>query len=915
MLCAFKRTNNQRIELMLLNLLKISLLAGLLPSLLLAQEQGKIPFVVETQRSETAASVFIDFAHKHYGTHFEEKMKLKGDSPLWSARITINTKQWTPEEARAFLQSMVEKIGVQETLKQLKRPSYLKTIKYRVFQKTVQTLYAWAGKEAAANKLMKSLSGTDKNINENVALSLIDFFRTTKTPPEDILENLEKDLRHYQVKEGNKLVSLFQNIFDKRGRLEGLDPKATMSHLWERFFSLDMQYQAEFVSRLEDHLDFMDDYLQSWEIVKDMMLKNTADFASIKLRPFKRVIRFFRGRPIEEDKIKELISKNIKGIAIARSRRLRNNARHLEEMFFDGGGVKALTSVREAVNQMMFKNLTDFYSMDFKELDEVRLFMRNRDIPEERINQTFRKNIDGIESARKERLKPITRHMEIFFKSVGIENPKSATNEMMLGNLGSYSRINLRELDQITVFLRKRGIPGKRIAEAFIKSSEGTALARKKRLEFVSTYMQALFGGGGDAKEVTDEMMLQNLSRFTNLDTSELDELQDFLKKRNVPKEKIQPAFRKNIEGLSKIKTRNFKRGIEHLDALFLDEKNAAEIVNQIALKDLISISRIVPREMDITLNYLRNRSFSETLLQELVKGDIKGIADFRLKKLNPMIQHMDNFFGAAVVDQMMLNNFDVFISIKIEPFDALVAALRERNIPDDKITKTLAGNVLATASAKVESLKLKANQMQAFFENLGLSAEEAKITVDEMIIKNLHGFCFADMAKLKNLAVTLKKRSMADDKIIKILTKGALSVTSTKGKRLEPVARHMQAFFEEFTGKEEAGKIVDEMVFQNLTDFSSIDTEEFDKLVGVLKKRGVRSARLGDWVRKNIKNLALLSHEKLEEASERMDVFFERLINQAMLESTVAFSEVTNEKLIARSADCKTLVAKILSD
>ena len=179
MLCALKDVNTQGAA-MLLNLLKIFLLMGLLPYPILAQEQGKIPFLVETRRSETAASVFIDFAREHHGVRFEEKMKLKGDSPPWSARIAANTKMWTAWEAREFLKSLVEKIGVQETLKQLKRPSYLKVMDYRTFQKTTQTLYAWAGEEAATNKLAKSLSGTGQNIDENVALTLVNFFRATK---------------------------------------------------------------------------------------------------------------------------------------------------------------------------------------------------------------------------------------------------------------------------------------------------------------------------------------------------------------------------------------------------------------------------------------------------------------------------------------------------------------------------------------------------------------------------------------------------------------------------------------------------------------------------------------------------------------------------------------------------------------
>ena len=54
-----------------------------------------------------------------------------------------------------------------------------------------------------------------------------------------------------------------------------------------------MQYEADFVSHLENHLYSMDDYLRAWEIVKDMMLKNTADFTRIEPRAFSQSDSFF----------------------------------------------------------------------------------------------------------------------------------------------------------------------------------------------------------------------------------------------------------------------------------------------------------------------------------------------------------------------------------------------------------------------------------------------------------------------------------------------------------------------------------------------------------------------------------------------------------------------------------------------
>ncbi len=907
------------------SLARTVLLTGLIwPALLLAQNgpvQPGIPFPEPTERRETGISVFIDFAKEHYGSRFEEKMLLKADSPQWSKRIARYAKHWSADDARIFLQLMVDKIGVSETLKKLKRASYFRYMDYAVFTNSTEILQAWASERATWDKIEKSLSGFQNKLKEEVAVELLEFFRTVKWSTEEIAENLGRDLRHHGVDNAEELTSLFREVFEKRGRLEGLERESFMHTLRDRLLSAQSQKdQAALIALAEDYLDMMDDYLRAQEIVRDMMLRNLADFALIELRPFYQVVNTLRKRNIPEVQIVELFKNNVKGAAVARSGRIVKNAEGLALLFFSAEE-RQILNVGEVINRMILKNITEFNSIDLDELKEAMEWAQEeRGIPLARVKRAFRGSIEGMAKVRKKRLDNISQHIQAFFARSGIENPQEAANEMMLKNIGAFSQIYLHHFDEVAMYLKSRGISQRKVAEALMGNVEAAATLRKEHLKFMIEYMEVFFGGGEKAQTIVETILLKNPSNLFKIDIAEFEELVAFLKdKRGFSKAKIRDIFSAEKAENMRVRVRNLKRGIGALEIFFADNKNVHQIVNHMIVEDMAGVASIVPGEFEKTVAFLRGRGLPYALVENLVQSEIMAVGRIHVEgRFRSLVERMDAFFGKEIVNQMMLKNFDVFANVDLQEFDLLVAFLEKRHIPEKSIKKALSGNVRGLA-VQYAHLMDNAREMEEFFTTvLDLTPKKAAEMANHMMMKNLSGFAAINMREFKRvMAFLLEERSVSVEQVIELCQKNVLGTVQARKEQLESMAKRVDAFFATLMSEEEARAITNQMMLQNLAEFPNVGLDKFYRLTGVYRGQGIPNAQIGNSFKRNIKKLATIDEQQLEQATARIHIFLNSVLNEILLENPASFAhfeEALKSDLDEKRAACRDNILKIMA-
>ena len=737
--------------------------------------------------ASSASSFFIDFARKHYGDDFDQTMSGRS-AKAWSEEIVLHSKTWETEDAELFLNFLVEKIGVENTLKRMKTlPSLFgKGMNYQKFSDTYTILSHWAGKEAVIKKIKKSLNGFQYQFSEDTVVYFLNFYRNDKSDPRDMIELLKTSLADNNSEGVEVVIASLSDIFDKKGRLGDFDIKSFLSQLKEDFASLGVS--ADDASLF---IDFMSDYLGSWNLTKTMMLKNFENFSQIDTGKFNEAVGWLKERGISEDIIKDTFRGSVKATYKVDKDKLEHITRHMQN-FFGGDNAKA----KKDVDSMMLKNLSAFTQINTGKFDKVVVWLREQSIPERIIKETFKENANAAYKADKEQLEHIARHMQNFF---GGDNAKNNVDSMMLQNLGDFAQINTEKFDEAVDWLKERGIPEDTIKDIFKGNASAAYEANKDKLEKISRHMQNFFGGD-NAKNDVDSMMLQNLSNFAKIDTGKFDGAVEWLKKRGISEASIKDTFKRNIQATYLMDKDQLEQNARHMQNFF-GGNNAKKNVDSMILKNLKNFAQIDTERFDGAIDWLKERGIPEDIIKNTFKGNAGSAYRADKNKLENVARHMQNFFGGDNakndVNSMILQNLGEFARINTSKFNEVVDWLiNERNIDEDIVKDTFRKNASAAYHADKEKLEPIARHIQNFF-----GGNNAKNDTDSMMLQNLGAFAQINTKKFDEAVKWLiKERRISEDTVKDAFKKNVTTAYLLDKKKLEMIAGQMDDFF---SGKE----------------------------------------------------------------------------------------------------------------
>ena len=179
------------------------------------------------------------------------------------------------------------------------------------------------------------------------------------------------------------------------------------------------------------------------------------------------------------------------------------------EAFFGGDDAK------DVVDSMMLKNLGAFSLIDTDKFHEVIDYLKERDIEEKAIKETFKENAKAIRYVDKDKLEKVISYMETFF---GSDDAKAVVDSMMLQNLGDFSLIDTDNFHEVVNWLKKRGIPENKIKAAFKGNVVAARMTSKNKLEAVSQTMDAFLANEDvDLNLLFDKINESDCRRLTNI--------------------------------------------------------------------------------------------------------------------------------------------------------------------------------------------------------------------------------------------------------------------------------------------------------------------------------------------------------------------------------------------------------------
>ncbi len=226
--------------------------------------------------TQTAGSVFIDFAKKVLGTSYEEELGSE-----WENQIINNTKYWTAEDSYQFLSFLENRIGSLATVKLIKTTNYFKYFKTKSFKERVNLYSQYIGEEAVNARLKKTLNGFHtgkiKLIQSNIEF-IVDYVNNQK----ESIDIIKKQIYSLSValSDMHNLPNLVQFLESYIGKKEVIFILKSTSHIL---------YQTP-LSRLKSNISFLENYISKNQI-SFMIKKGFGKFIRDNFKEIKSTIQ------------------------------------------------------------------------------------------------------------------------------------------------------------------------------------------------------------------------------------------------------------------------------------------------------------------------------------------------------------------------------------------------------------------------------------------------------------------------------------------------------------------------------------------------------------------------------------------------------------------------------------------------
>ena len=302
-------------------------------------------------RAEEAAEIFIGFAKEHLGNRYADSVPHH-----WETDIAFYARTWTPGDAQRFLEFMVERTTVDNTINVLFRletgqADKFANMDFDSFVARVAIHEEYIGREGVGRRLsmgaialmgfdegdvgqMRGVAGLWENVAGREALA------------EELMQN-PRAIVNVRLRDFESLVRLLRNSVGNIARQEDID---------------DLITEAMEIVRYLSGLIGMEDSVR-------VLSRHPEKLAAAKASDFKTTVEFVRGDYVAQEGLKEFIDKYIGSLLEADGEELKRVVALVEE-YVGIGNAEYLGGVRGIV-AADFGLLTDVTSDELKPVLDI----------------------------------------------------------------------------------------------------------------------------------------------------------------------------------------------------------------------------------------------------------------------------------------------------------------------------------------------------------------------------------------------------------------------------------------------------------------------------------------------------------------------------------------------------------------
>ena len=899
-----------------------------------------------TVSDQSAGDIFIERAKEYFRTEFEQQREKKYKNmtyeeafkkkmgSTWEDKLRRSTKNWTPEDARAFLSYLSNRIGEEAALNRIKYPSYFKEMKtYNRFLEYIVFYEKYIGEAGVTHRLNRSLKGFER----------ADFVEIEK-----VIEFLEEYLGNREFVEGIMMENLngfsrlnskptaqtnLANLKDVIAYLEdiGITEATIKSKLVDNF--------TGFVQATRKKLETRRQSLTKPETVgiafthaeiNKMIIENMQGFINADLEKVKMMITTLKRLGFEHEQIKKMAIGNLKGLAAGDPETLENKKQSLTKPETVG-----LAFTLDEVNQMIAKNIEGFLQADLKKVKKMVTYLKDKNtglgLEEQQLKEMAIRNLKGLDLSDPETLE-YKRQSLTKLETIGIAFTLDEVNQMIAESIQGFLQADLKKVKKMVTYLKDKntglGLEEQQLKKMAIRNLKGLALSDPETLEYKRQSLTKLetIGIAFTLDEV-NQMIAESIQSFLQADLKKVKKMVTYLKDKNtglgLEDKQVKEMAIGNLKGLalSDPETLEYKRQSltkpETIGIAFtLDEVNQmiAESIQGFLQADLKKVKKMV--------TYLKDKNtglgLEDTQVKKMAIRNLKGLALGDPQTLENKRQSLTKLetigvaFALDEIDKMIVESIQGFMSADLEKVKKIVTYLKDKNtglgLEDKQIKEMAIGNLKGLALSDPETLEDR-RQSLTKPETIGIA-----FTLDEinqMIVDNIEGFLQSDLKKVVKMITYLKDKNTGlglEDKQIK-----EMAIRNLQGLALgDP--KTLEKKRQSLTKPETIGIAftldeINQMIVENIQDFLRVDLKKVEKMVTYLKDKntglGLEDKQVKEMAIGNLQGLALSDPETLESKRQSLTkpetigiAFTLDEVNQMIAESIQGFLQAGLKKV-----------------
>ena len=360
--------------------------------------------------------------------------------------------------------------------------------------------------------------------------------------------------------------------------------------------------------------------------------------------------------------------------------------------------------------------------------------------------------------------------------------------------------------------------------------------------------------------------IIPTLNRIKRASYLHMMKYSDFLKRASfyenyMGEDKVTYRLNQSLDGFERGGIEEIKRVVDFLEEYLGDRK----IIKAIMLKSLSGFARLsglanahtnLENIKDVIV-YLRSLEFTEEQIKFMIIDNFTGFVRSTRSMLETRRQSLTQketigiAFNLDEVDQMIEQNIQGFIQVKLKKIKAMVTSLKSINFEDEKIKAMVMRNFQGFSKDSPETLERK-RQSLTQRETIGITFNLDEI--DQMIEKSVQNFLQANLVKIKMMVACLKDIGFKNDKIKKMAIRNLQGLGQGDPKILLNKRQSL-------TQKETVGITfnlyeIDQMTEKNIEGFLFVNLVKVKMMVACLKDIGFKDDKIKKMAIENLKSL-----------------------------------------------------------